>query len=115
MQAITPQSQFAQVYINQPLPYCTGSQQKVVIRAQFQYLFTGYSTGCKINIVVNQGGAVIATISQGSLAPNTWYTYSGPPTHVTLSYTPLFTLQMSCSSNTANHNALLVTNIKAYS
>ena len=111
---VPAQTQYAQVYINQPLPYCGNVPAAVVIRAQFSYMFTSYSTGCQINIAVNQGGPVISTVSQTGHAANTWYTYSGPATHVTLGYTPLFTVQMSCSSNTPQKNAVLVTDIKAY-
>ncbi|CAK7237692.1 hypothetical protein SBRCBS47491_010083 [Sporothrix bragantina] len=113
--AMTPyQKDRAQVYINQQLPYCGQLPLPVVIRAQFSYMFTGYSTGCTLNVQVNQGGAIIGTVSQTDHDANTWYTYSGPATHVTLGYTPLFVVQMICTSNTANQDAVLVTNIKAY-
>ncbi|CAK7211060.1 hypothetical protein SCUCBS95973_001002 [Sporothrix curviconia] len=113
--AMTPdQTQFAQIYINQNLPSCGPVPYAAVLRVQFAYMFTGASTGCQISVAVNQGGPVIATVLQTGHTANTWYTYSGPATDVTLGYTPLFTVEMSCESNTAMADALLVTNIKAY-
>ncbi|CAK7236762.1 hypothetical protein SEUCBS140593_009728 [Sporothrix eucalyptigena] len=110
---IPSQNDPASLDINQALPWC--AINPVTVRIQFKYMFTSYSSGCSLSAMINQNGVWLMSLDLSGYTPNTWYTYSGPPTQVTLSSYPLFTLHMGCTSNTADQNGILVTDIKVYS
>ncbi|CAK7221266.1 hypothetical protein SEUCBS140593_004513 [Sporothrix eucalyptigena] len=111
---VPSQTHYAQVYLDQLLPSCGNPPPEVTVHISFKYMFTGSSSGCKFGARINQDGANLLDVEDTGKIVGEWYTYTGPATTVQLSYNPLFTLMMSCQTNTAQTSALYVTDISVY-
>ncbi|RNJ60506.1 hypothetical protein D7B24_007429 [Verticillium nonalfalfae] len=110
---IPSQQQFAQVYINQYIR-CGDPPPIVEIQVRFSYQFTGNSQGCSIAASVNRSPDNILTIQDDGQSPGVWQQYEGPVITVQLTYDPLFTIKMLCQEDTANTEAILITEISVY-
>lgn len=80
----------------------------------FRYQFTGASLGCQISGNVNREPADFFLIEDDGIAPGVWQVYQGPVTPVQLTYDSLFTLKLICDEDTANAEAIKVTDISVY-
>ncbi|CRJ87202.1 hypothetical protein BN1723_000248 [Verticillium longisporum] len=110
---IPSQQQFAQVYINQYIR-CGDPPPIVEIEVRFSYQFTGNSQGCSIAASVNRSPDNLLTIQDDGQSPGVWQQYEGPVITVQLTYDPLFTIKMLCQEDTANTEAILITEISVY-
>ncbi|KAK0383161.1 hypothetical protein NLU13_9074 [Sarocladium strictum] len=112
---IPSQGDRAQVYLNNYLPRCGDPPPEVTLQVSLDYQFTGESTGCSIAVTINRPPQFLLTITDDGTAPGVWQSAQGEPVTVQLTYDPLFTVRLMCDGDTANEQAILVTDIKAYS
>ncbi|KAM0335652.1 hypothetical protein ACHAQA_000701 [Verticillium albo-atrum] len=111
---IPSQQQYAQVYLNQYIPRCGDPPPIVDIQVSFSYQFTGNSEGCSIAASVNRSPDNLFTIVDDGQSPGVWQQYQGPVISVQLTYDPLFTVKLVCQEDTANDEAILITEISVY-
>ena len=111
---IPSQGDRSQVYLNNYLPSCGDPPPEVTLQVSFDYQFTGQSTGCSIAVTVNRPPEFLLTITDEGVEPVVWQSAQGEPITVQLTYDPLFTVRLMCDEDTANDQAILITEIKAY-